>query len=173
MLFKIVFFSSIFLIFDVAVAADNFEECRTIGLGLEKIVKSINVTDRFFRTPEEYKEYADKCEEIINCFKAKDASYLPKLMEKLSPCLFYMFYNREFSECAHKLIAKKDDKIPCLDTLFNDIHEPDVDQCEQWDGLQPCVKEQIGKLCDAKTVDEYVKQEKNLRPEMCEEGGDD
>uniref|UniRef100_A0A1I7UU46 DUF19 domain-containing protein n=2 Tax=Caenorhabditis tropicalis TaxID=1561998 RepID=A0A1I7UU46_9PELO len=157
------------LVIAVAGGEENFEECKPIAAGLEPIMKSINVTDRFFRSPEEYKGYADKCEEIINCFKAKDASILPKLMEKMSPCLFYIFYNRGFSDCAHKLISKKDDKIPCLNTLFNDIHEPDVDQCEQWEGLQPCIHEQIGKLCDEKMVKEYIEQEKNLKPEICED----
>ncbi|CAP34026.1 Protein CBG15883 [Caenorhabditis briggsae] len=162
-------FQKYFPIFLFSLAAGaSLEDCKTITLGLEPILKSIEVGDRFFRSPEEYKAYADKCEEIINCVTAADASKLPDLLKKVSPCLFYTFYNRDFSECAHKLIAKKDDNIDCLNTLFNDIHEPEVDECEQWDGLQPCVKEQIEKICDAKILEEYVKQEKNLRPEFCD-----
>ncbi|EFP12799.1 hypothetical protein CRE_05105 [Caenorhabditis remanei] len=161
---------SVFLLLCVSLsfAARTREDCQKIADGLDPIVEAINVTDRFLRSPEEYKEYADKCEAIINCGTELDATKVPLLLQKISPCLFYMFYNREFSTCAHKLIAKKDDKIPCLNTLFNDIHEPEVDECVQWDGLQPCIKEQIGKECDAAMLKEYEKQEKNLRPELCD-----
>lgn len=111
-----------------------------IASDLDPIVKSINVTNRYFWPPEIYEGYADKCEEIIvnfyfknrkiwlklifqNCLEAVGSSHLKSLTTKIRPCLFYIFYNREFSTCAEKLIAKKDDNIPCLNTLFNDIHE--------------------------------------------------
>ncbi|CAB07673.2 T20D4.11-like domain-containing protein [Caenorhabditis elegans] len=151
--------------------AATMDDCKTIGLGLEPIIKSINVTDRFFWPPETYKAYADKCEEIINCVKSVDASLLDKFSTKVSPCLFYIFYNRDFSNCAKKLIAKKDDNISCLNTLFNDVHEPEVDECDQWDSLQPCIKENIANLCDdqsGKIQEQYVKQTANLRPEFCD-----
>lgn len=195
-----------------------------------------------------------------NCVKSVDASLLDKFSTKVSPCLFYIFYNRDFSNCAKKLIAKKDDNISCLNTLFNDVHEvcktvimqaprrlqrlprlpspashrnprpivlrgaqkvssanfcfkqecrievwsrqvfgpvtapvyhessyflisnirlfsqnwnfqPEVDECDQWDSLQPCIKENIANLCDdqsGKIQEQYVKQTANLRPEFCD-----
>ncbi|CAI2353068.1 unnamed protein product [Caenorhabditis sp. 36 PRJEB53466] len=145
----------------------QLKHCVPMIESVTRLENDLNVTQRFLRTPSAYRQLAEKCEEAIKCVTVMDSPISADVLHSFSPCHFYIYYNRDFSACADLLIAKKDDGIACLNTLFNDIYEPDVDECEQWDSLQECIKTQIENTCSGGIKAGYEKEAANLRPSIC------
>lgn len=169
-----------------------------LGEKAADIEEGINMTYRFLRPPEEYKQLAEACKDAIvrerknQKMRKSSSRNAPRTLIKTleinsmrnsdyvistsSITQNLMIVPTRYNNWSYplsgyfQLIAKKDDKINCLDTLFNDYDEvselfqqenesviqPDVDECVQWDSLQPCIKTQVKTVC-GEEPDDWIK----------------
>ncbi|PIC27972.1 hypothetical protein B9Z55_020049 [Caenorhabditis nigoni] len=132
-----------------------------------ELESDMNVTQGFLKSPKEYTTLAQKCDDAIKCVGKIESFVSADVLHTFSSCQFYVFYNRNFSSCAEKLIAKKDENGSCLKTLFDGSVEINNNRCKQWKEIQECVRTQVEITCGDDMTKRYEEEAANLRSSIC------
>ncbi|CAO4380323.1 unnamed protein product [Caenorhabditis nigoni] len=145
----------------------KFGHCVPLIDSALKLENDMNITQGFLKSPKEYTTLAQKCDDAIKCVGKIESFVSADVLHTFSSCQFYVFYNRQFSPCAEKLIAKKDENGSCLKTLFDGSVEINNNRCKQWKEIQECVRTQIGITCGDDMTKRYEEEAANLRSSIC------